>query len=114
MPKNSFYELGMKNAPFSISALNGRNSGDLLDMIIKELGLNNIYSVKSAEDILDLSIVGMPNVGKSSLTNALLKKNRSIVSTTAGTTRDSIDASIKWYGNKINLIDTQVCENYQK
>ena len=41
-----------------------------------------------------------------SLTNALLKKNRSIVSTTAGTTRDSIDASIKWYGNKINLIDT--------
>ena len=55
---------------------------------------------------MDLSIVGMPNVGKSSLTNALLKKNRSIVSTTAGTTRDSIDASIKWYGNKINLIDT--------
>ena len=38
--KNSFYELGMKNAPFSISALNGRNSGDLLDMIIKELGSN--------------------------------------------------------------------------
>ena len=64
----------MKNAPFSISALNGRNSGDLLDMIIKELGSNKIHSIKDAEDTLDLSIVGMPNVGKSSLANALLKK----------------------------------------
>ena len=104
--KNSFYELGMKNAPFSISALNGRNSGDLLDMIIKELGLKHIHASRNTENVLGLSIVGMPNVGKSSLTNALLKKNRSIVSTTAGTTRDSIDASIKWYGKKINLIDT--------
>ena len=104
--KNSFYELGMKNAPFPISALNGRNSGDLLDMVIKELGSKNIHASRNNESVLGLSIVGMPNVGKSSLTNALLKKNRSIVSTTAGTTRDSIDASIKWYGNKINLIDT--------
>ena len=48
----------------------------------------------------------MPNVGKSSLTNALLKKDRSIVTPIAGTTRDAIDADLKWYGQKINLIDT--------
>ena len=48
----------------------------------------------------------MPNVGKSSLTNALLKKERSIVTPIAGTTRDAIDAELKWYGSYINLVDT--------
>ena len=48
----------------------------------------------------------MPNVGKSSLTNALLKKERSIVTPIAGTTRDAIDAQLKWYGSYINLVDT--------
>ena len=48
----------------------------------------------------------MPNVGKSSLTNALLKKERSIVTPIAGTTRDAIDAQLKWYGHDISLVDT--------
>ena len=53
-----------------------------------------------------LSIVGMPNVGKSSLTNALLQKEQSIVTPIAGTTRDSIDSYLKYYGKTITLVDT--------
>ena len=53
-----------------------------------------------------VSIVGRPNVGKSSLTNTLLKKERSIVTPIAGTTRDSIDAEVKWHGNIVTLVDT--------
>ncbi len=103
---NQFFEFGLDN-PFPISALNGRNSGDLLDKVIKKLALKNTNDIeKKIENKLKLAIVGMPNVGKSSLTNALLKKERSIVTSVAGTTRDSVDASVTWYEKKITLIDT--------
>ena len=102
---HQFYELGLEN-PFPLSALNGRNSGDLLDLIVKKMNLKLPVSSNKKNDSLKLAIVGMPNVGKSSLTNALINKNRSIVTSIAGTTRDSIDVPIKWFEKKIVLIDT--------
>ncbi|MAJ33533.1 MAG: ribosome biogenesis GTPase Der [Candidatus Marinimicrobia bacterium] len=102
---HQFHELGLEN-PFPLSALNGRNSGDLLDLIVKKLNLKLPVSSNEKNDLLKLAIVGMPNVGKSSLTNALLNKNRSIVTSIAGTTRDSIDVPIKWFEKEIVLIDT--------
>ena len=102
---HQFHELGLDN-PFPLSALNGRNSGDLLDLIVNKLNLKLPVSSNKKNDLLKLAIVGMPNVGKSSLTNALLNKNRSIVTSIAGTTRDSIDVPIKWFEKEIVLIDT--------
>ena len=101
---HQFYELGIKDI-LPISSLNGRLTGDLLDEILKKLDTDKHKKIKIKPRI-KIAIVGMPNVGKSSLTNALLKKERSIVTPIAGTTRDSIDARLKWYGHHINLIDT--------
>jgi GTP-binding protein len=89
-----------------ISALNGRQTGDLLDEVLKKLGLKDPPPETDEEDGLRLAIVGMPNVGKSSLTNALLQKDRTIVTPIAGTTRDAIDAHIKWHGKDTTLVDT--------
>ena len=100
-----FHEFGLDN-PNPISALSGRYTGDLLDSILDKLDYKNKLSDDSDEPGLRLSIVGMPNVGKSSLTNTLLKKERSIVTPIAGTTRDSVDAEVKWHGNLITLVDT--------
>jgi len=102
---NQFFEFGFKNI-LPISALNGRLTGNLLDAILELLDLSKFNEKISKDDILRLAIVGMPNVGKSSLTNALLQKDRSIVTSIAGTTRDAIDANVKWYGNEIILVDT--------
>ena len=100
-----FHEFGLED-PNPISALSGRYTGDLLDSILDKLDYKNKFSDDSDEPGLRLSIVGMPNVGKSSLTNTLLKKERSIVTPIAGTTRDSVDAEVKWHGNLITLVDT--------
>ena len=102
---HQFHEFGLDD-PFPISALSGRFTGDLLDLILEQLKLSNEAKSHYETSDLRLSIVGMPNVGKSSLTNTLLQKNRSIVTPIAGTTRDSIDAQLKWYGKKITLVDT--------
>ena len=100
-----FHEFGLDD-PNPISALSGRYTGDLLDSILDKLDYKNKFNDDSDEPGLRLSIVGMPNVGKSSLTNTLLKKERSIVTPIAGTTRDSVDAEVKWHGNLITLVDT--------
>ena len=100
-----FHEFGLDN-PNPISALSGRYTGDLLDSILDKLDHKNQSNIYDEEPSLRLSIVGMPNVGKSSLTNTLLKKERSIVTPIAGTTRDSIDAEVKWHGNIVTLVDT--------
>ena len=100
-----FYELGMGN-PIMISALNGRMTGNLLDKILDKLGLEVSNNNQESHRSLRLAIVGMPNVGKSSLTNALLKREQTIVTPIAGTTRDSIDSYVKWHGNEITLVDT--------
>jgi len=102
---HQFHEFGLEY-PMAISALNGRQTGDLLDRILKKLDITEPSTKLDEKDNLRLAIVGMPNVGKSSLTNALLKKERTIVTPIAGTTRDSIDALIKWHGKDITLVDT--------
>ncbi|MDG2266561.1 MAG: ribosome biogenesis GTPase Der, partial [Candidatus Marinimicrobia bacterium] len=68
--------------------------------------LGHISDTETDEAYMRLAIVGMPNVGKSSLTNALLQKNQTIVTPIAGTTRDSVDTAFKWYGKTITLVDT--------
>ena len=102
---NQFYELGFDNL-IPISALNGRLTGNLLDEILNKLDILNIQKLEKLKDSIRLTIVGMPNVGKSTLTNALLKRERSIVNPIAGTTRDAIDANLKWYGHEVTLVDT--------
>jgi len=100
-----FYKLGLGD-PINISALNGRLTGDLLDLVLKQLNLNVSTEVSKISNNMRLAIVGMPNVGKSSLTNALLNRQQTIVTPIAGTTRDAIDSYLKWHGNEITLVDT--------
>ena len=102
---HQFHELGLVN-PIPVSALNGRKTGDLLDLILEKLNLIHPPAKTNETESLRLAIVGMPNVGKSSLTNALLQKDRTIVTPIAGTTRDSIDSHIRWHGQDIILVDT--------
>ena len=103
---NNFFELGLKPV-IPISALNGRLTGDLLDEIIHLSDVKLSKDEKEADDSeFRLAITGMPNVGKSSLLNAILKRNQSIVTPIGGTTRDAIDSNIRYYGKKITLVDT--------
>ncbi len=97
-----FYSLGIKDI-YPISALIGRNIGDLLDEITAEF---QAADENDSDPRLKIAIVGRPNVGKSSLTNALLGYDRSIVTDIPGTTRDSLDSIMKYYGQEIILIDT--------
>ena len=96
-----FYELGLGDY-FTLSAQNNRSVGDLLDGVLDVLPDRCLQEVENEYD-LSLAIVGMPNVGKSSLMNCLLKENKSIVTNIAGTTRDSIDSYIKYHKKDFNL-----------
>ena len=97
-----FYKLGIKNL-YDISAIGGRKVGDLLDAITMDF---ETVEEKSTDKRLKIAIVGRPNVGKSSLVNSLLGYDRSIVTEIPGTTRDSIDSILKYYGQEIILVDT--------
>lgn len=100
---NEFYGLGLGEV-YPISAENGSGTGELLDDLVKT------FPTEGVEDpnvgIPKISILGRPNVGKSSLLNALLGTERSIVTDEAGTTRDAIHSHYKMYGNDFILIDT--------
>ena len=98
-----FYALGC-GEPLPLSASHGHGTGDLLDDIVNAFPETD----EEPEDdgILNLAIIGRPNVGKSSLANRLANKKRSIVSDVAGTTRDAIDTMIEWKGTPIRLVDT--------
>jgi len=98
-----FYKLGI-NKIYSISALAGRKVGDMLDDLTADF--NTIDQDKPEDERLKIAVVGRPNVGKSSLTNSLLGYDRSIVTDIPGTTRDSLDSILKYYGKEIVLIDT--------
>jgi GTPase len=101
-----FSRLGIKDS-FTISAITGKGIGDLLDFIaltVKSLGKKII--LPEINPGIAVSIVGKPNVGKSSLFNAILKEDRVVVSPIPGTTRTAIDSQIKINGNEYTFIDT--------
>lgn len=100
---NAFFDLGLEK-PTPISALNGSGIGDVLDILLDEFDFSNIEN--DLKEDYSISIVGMPNVGKSSLLNAIIQKDQAIVSDIAGTTRDSIDSTIKWHGKNVKIVDT--------
>lgn len=98
-----FYSLGLGD-PIPISAIHGSNMGDLLDKIT-----SNFYDMgkdEEKDDSLKVAFIGRPNVGKSSLINKLSNKERAIVSSISGTTRDSVDQKIKHGSNTYTFIDT--------
>lgn len=98
-----FYQLGLGD-PYPISASHGMNTGDLLDKVVELVGK---YAEDDYEpDVIKISVVGRPNVGKSSLTNAILGQERSIVSNIPGTTRDAIDTPFERDGQQYVIIDT--------
>ncbi len=97
-----FYELGL-GEPIPISSANMLNMGDLLDEIV---GGFPDRDYEADEENIKIAIIGKPNVGKSSLVNALTQENRVIVSPIAGTTRDSIDTPFDFEENSYTLIDT--------
>ena len=99
-----FYGLGLGEV-WSISAANGSGTGDLLDEILRVLPEDNAADDDHA-DLPHIAIVGRPNVGKSSLTNALLGEERNIVTPVAGTTRDSIATYYNKFGHEFMIVDT--------
>ncbi len=98
-----FYALGLGD-PFAVCSMSGSGTGDLLDEVLKLLPEDSAED--NFEDLPRITIVGRPNVGKSSLTNALLGQERNIVNPTAGTTRDSIYTRYNKFGMDFYLVDT--------
>ena len=98
-----FYNLGI-GEPIAISATNRTGLGDMLDEVVKEFPED--ADTEEEDDIPKIAVVGKPNVGKSSLINHLLGEDRVIVSDIAGTTRDAVDARVKWQGRDYIFIDT--------
>ena len=112
-----FYALGVGD-PIPVSGSHGIGIGDLIDQIINQLDLQD---EETNEDEISFSIIGRPNVGKSSLTNAILGEERVIVSNIEGTTRDAIDTPFVKDGQKYRVVDTagmrkkgKVYENIEK
>ena len=98
-----FYALGL-GEPYAISSMSGSGTGDLMDAIVAALPPDERDG--GEEELPRITIVGRPNVGKSSMTNALLGQERNIVTPVAGTTRDSIHTRYNKYGMDFYLIDT--------
>jgi GTP-binding protein len=101
---HDFHGLGL-GEPLPVSAAQGLGTGDLLDRLV-ELGGDVEDAAEEDEDLVRLAVIGRPNVGKSSLVNAFLGRDRVIVSPEAGTTRDAIDTPIEVDGRRMLLVDT--------
>lgn len=101
---NEFYELGLGD-PWVISALHGTGSGDLLDAVVERLPPAR-PEVVGDEVAGRIAILGRPNVGKSSLLNAVLGDERSLVTAVPGTTRDPVDTTLEFQGKRVLLVDT--------
>lgn len=99
-----FYQLGLGDV-FDLSATNGSGTGELLDEVVRYFDKED-ESVNERDELPRIAIVGRPNVGKSSLVNALTGEERNIVTNISGTTRDSINTRYKAFGFDFLLIDT--------
>lgn len=98
-----YYSLGL-GEPYAVSSVHAIGMGDLLDAVIKEFPDN---AANDEDDSIHFSFIGRPNVGKSSLVNAILGENRVIVSNVAGTTRDAINTQFETAdGQKFTMVDT--------
>jgi len=100
---HALWNLGLGEPKF-VSALHGRGSGDLLDHIVREMP--EVGGAQTQDGYRKIALIGRPNVGKSSLLNALAGENRSIVDDVAGTTRDPVDELIEFGGAVWRFIDT--------
>jgi GTP-binding protein len=98
-----FHSLGLGD-PIAVSATHGLGTGDLLDRVVESLGA--LPPREEAVEGVRVAVIGRPNVGKSSLVNAFLGAERTIVSEQAGTTRDSIDTELEVDGRRVVLVDT--------
>ncbi len=98
----AFYELGLGD-PIPVSAAVGKSSGDLLDRIVDELPPGDLTP---DDDAIHVAIVGRPNVGKSSIVNRLVGRERMVVATEPGTTRDAVDTPFDYAGRALVFIDT--------
>lgn len=101
---NEFWSIGFENT-FFISSINGSGTGDLLDALTDSFE-NETEEDSEEEEIPRLAILGQPNVGKSSLINALVGEERNIVTEIAGTTRDALHTHYNQFGKDLILIDT--------
>ncbi len=100
-----FYSLGFENT-FFLSSISGSGTGDLLDAIAANIPAESDTDADHENSLPKFAIIGQPNVGKSSLLNALIGENRTIVSDIAGTTRDTIHTHYKLFQKEFMLIDT--------
>ncbi len=103
--ESEFYALGLGD-PVPISAEHGRNTGDLLDAVVAALPAEETPEISEVERPIRVAVVGRPNVGKSSLTNALLGDQRVMVDEVPGTTRDAIEVEWSWEGHDFVFVDT--------
>lgn len=101
---NEFYRFGL-GKPFCISSISGSGTGDLLDEVVKNFD-NAPEEEEKNLDIPKIAFVGRPNVGKSSLINALIGEERNIVTPIAGTTRDAVDTHYNKFGHNFIIVDT--------
>jgi GTP-binding protein len=99
------YRVGL-GEPIPVSALHGRGSGELLDRLVAVLPDEADEGEGDEDEEPVFAIVGRPNVGKSSLFNRLVEEDRSVVFEEAGTTRDAVDAVVRWDGSEVRFVDT--------
>ncbi len=100
-----FNALGL-GEPFSLSSATGSGTGELLDAVLEKLPSDSKIVEEQGPRLPHIAVVGKPNVGKSSLTNALLGEDRNIVTPVAGTTRDAISTHYNKFGHEFMLVDT--------